>query len=146
MHTPTPPEAAVSEEVDLDALEADNARIVTAFCKAWEERNVELLLPYLADNVFYQMWDADDAIAVNGKEEFLQTVGPFLESVDKIEFDILRTQQMGKVVINERIDRFLRDDPEMGDWIFPITGVFILEDGKIIHWKDYRIPGKPTQM
>ena len=136
----------MTEEIDQDALEAENARIATEFCKKWEEKNAEALLPYLAENIFYQMWDADDAIAVNGKKEFLEMIGPFFETVDKIEFEILRTQCMGKVVINERIDRFPRDDPEMGDWIFPITGVFIIEDGLIVHWKDYRIPGKPTQM
>ena len=135
-------------EVNLEQLEAENTKLVTEFCKKWEERDVSALLPYLADDIHYEMWDADDAIVVNGKEEMSQMIEPFMDGLERVEFEILRTQAMGKLVMNERVDRFIRNDPdpEINDWIFPITGVIVVEDGKIVYWKDYRIPGKATQM
>jgi limonene-1,2-epoxide hydrolase len=45
---------------------------------------------------------------------------------------------MGKIVINERTDRFMGDG---GDMLFTVTGVFVVEDGKIVYWKDYLFPG-----
>jgi limonene-1,2-epoxide hydrolase len=45
--------------------------------------------------------------------------------------------------MNERTDRFVS---ARGEMIFSVTGVFIVEDGKIVYWKDYLFPGKITQM
>jgi limonene-1,2-epoxide hydrolase len=84
------------------------------------------------------MWDADDAIKVEGKEAFQKVVGGFLASMNTVEFEISRTQCMGKIVINERTDRFMGDG---GDMLFTVTGVFVVEDGKIVYWKDYLFPG-----
>lgn len=126
-------------EIDQDKLEQENMAVVAAFCQKWVEKDIEGLLQLLDDNIFYQMWDADDAIKVQGKEQFEDTVGGFLDSMDTVEFEILRTQAMGKIVINERTDRFINEDGKM---IFSITGVFALEEGKIVYWKDYLFPGK----
>lgn len=126
-----------------DSLEQQNTDVVERFCRAWEEADVSLLLGFLDDAVFYQMWDADNAIKVQGKEEFEEVVGGFLAGVDTVEFDLLRTQCMGKIVINERTDRFIS---EGGQMVFSVTGVFVVEDGKIVYWKDYLFPGKPMEM
>jgi limonene-1,2-epoxide hydrolase len=128
---------------DSDALEAANIDLVTRFCKSWETADVSVLLDFVADTVFYKMWDADDAIEVQGREAFQQVIGGFLSSMDTVEFDILRTQCMGKVVINERTDRFISS---RGQMVFSVTGVFVVEEGKIVYWKDYLFPGKIREM
>lgn len=130
-------------DVDSATLEQQNIDVVTRFCKAWEEADASLLLEFLDDAVFYQMWDADDAIKVQGKAAFKDVVGGFLDSMDTVEFDILRTHCMGKVVINERTDRFIN---EGGQMVFSVTGVFVVEDGRIVYWKDYLFPGKVREM
>lgn len=128
---------------DADSLEQQNIALVTRFCKSWEEADVSLLLEFLDDAVFYQMWDADDAIKVQGKVAFKEVVGGFLASMDTVEFEIFRTQCMGKIVINERTDRFIN---EGGQMVFSVTGVFVVEQGKIVYWKDYLFPGKGEQI
>lgn len=135
----------MTEGLVLGEVERDNEARVTAFCKAWALRDVQQLLPYLSERIEYQMWDSEDAIIVHGIEQFVETLTPFFDSTTRIDFDILRTQAMGKVVINERHDRFCFGEGA-SDWFFPVVGVFILEDGKIIHWKDYVTPGKKTSM
>ena len=129
--------------IDTADLEQQNIALVTRFCKSWEEADASQLLDFLDDAVFYQMWDADDAIKVEGKEAFGQVVGGFLASMDTVEFDILRTTCMGKIVINERTDRFINAGGRM---VFSVTGVFVVEAGKIIYWKDYLFPGKVREM
>jgi limonene-1,2-epoxide hydrolase len=133
-------------DINTDELEANNAKLVTDFCKAWELRDINKLLPFISDDIFYQMWDADNAITVEGKKAFTRIIGSFLESVDSIEWEIFRTQAMGKIVINDRTDRFISEDEDGPNMTFSITGVFVIENNQIIHWKDYTIPGKPAQM
>jgi limonene-1,2-epoxide hydrolase len=123
---------------DIEALEQQNIALVTDFCKAWESADVSRLLEFIDDRIFYQMWDADDAIKVDGKDAFRQVVGGFLASMNTVEFEISRTQCMGKIVINQRTDRFMGDG---GDMLFTVTGMFVVEDGKIVYWKDYLFPG-----
>jgi len=130
--------------LSLEEIELKNQAHVTEFCKAWAKRDVNLLLPYLSENIEYHMWDSENAIVVNGIAQFVETLAPFFESTTRIDWEILRTQAMGKVVINERHDRFCFDGAP--DWYFPVVGVFILEEGKIIHWKDYVTPGKQVEM
>ena len=91
-------------DTDTGSLEAQNIALVTRFCKAWETRDIAAVLEFVDDAIFYQMWDADDAIKVEGKAAFEKVVGGFLAGTDTVEFDITRTQGMGKIVINERID------------------------------------------
>jgi len=129
----------------LEEIELKNQALVTEFCQAWSQRDVKLLLPYLSENIEYHMWDSENAIVVHGIEQFVETLAPFFESTTRIEWEILRTQAMGKVVMNERHDRFCFGEGA-SDWYFPVVGVFILEEGKIIHWKDYVTPGKQVSM
>ncbi len=129
----------------LDLIERKNQELVSAFCNAWAQRDVQVLLPYLSENIEYHMWDSENAIVVHGIAQFVETLSPFFESTTRIEWEILRTQAMGKVVINERHDRFCFGEGT-SDWYFPVVGVFILEEGKIIHWKDYVTPGKQVSM
>jgi len=88
---------------------------------------------------------SENAIVVHGIAQFVETLAPFFESTTRIEWEILRTQAMGKVVMNERHDRFCFGEGA-SDWYFPVVGVFIVEEGKIIHWKDYVTPGKQVSM
>ena len=133
-------------EEDMKAMEEANVKLVTEFCKLWEDGDVEKLVPYLHEDLYYEIWE--DGGEINGPEEFRQTMGPFLDGMKKIEWEIFRTEAMGKVVINERHDHFYRkgDDPEDKDWHFPVVGVFVIKDGKIAIWHDYTIPGKPVIM
>ena len=127
----------------LDALEKSNLDLVTEFCKAWEHRDVEKLIPYLSEEIDYHIWEG--GAEIKGIQEFRDVIGPFLAGTKKVEWEILRSTAMGVMVINERCDHFYREADE-ADWHFPVTGMFIVKDGKIVFWRDYNIPGKPAQM
>lgn len=133
----------MDDSLTLDALEIKNLELVTEFCKAWELRDVEKLVPYLSEDIDYHVWEG--GAEINGIQEFREVIGPFLAGTEKVEWEILRSQAMGVMVTNERYDHFYRSGEET-DWHFPVTGIFIVKDGKIVFWRDYNIPGKPAQM
>jgi len=47
----------MSESRTLDALETSNLDLVTEFCRAWEFRDVEKLIPYLGEEIDYHIWE-----------------------------------------------------------------------------------------
>ena len=124
-------------------LETANAALVTRFCLDWALRDVEKLVPYLADNLVYQMFEKrPDMIGI---EEFRREVGPFLKDLARVEWDILRTFTIGQVVINERVDHFIAR-PGGRSMHFPIAGLFVVKNGKIELWRDYSLPGGKNRM
>lgn len=124
-------------------LEAANAALVTRFCLAWNAKDIEQLMPYLADKLVYQMFEKRPDII--GLEEFRKELEPFLKDLARVEWDILRTYTIGQVVINERVDRFIAR-PGGRSMIFPIVGLFVVQNEKITLWRDYGLPGGKNQM
>jgi len=125
------------------ALEAANAALVTRFCLAWNAKDLEQLIPYLADKLVYQMFEKRPDII--GLEEFRKEIGPFLTDLARVEWEILRTCTIGQVVINERVDRFIAK-PGGRSMTFPIVGLFVVQNEKITLWRDYSLPGGKNQM
>jgi limonene-1,2-epoxide hydrolase len=127
-------------EPSLSPIEAEHAKIVTEFCGAWSTLDAEKIASFVADKVIYQV--IDNVPLVRGKEGLIKFITPFLAKMQKAEWEILRTHAIGHLVINERIDHFYskagKDDAH-----FEVSGLFLVREGKIVEWKDYRMP-KPA--
>lgn len=133
----------MTETPQKSELEIENERIVTQFCLDWAKRDVNLLADYLAEDIEYQMFEGRPDIV--GREEFIKTLGGFLAGLKEVEWEILRTDSIGELVINDRIDHFIGED-ENRSMHFAIAGVFLVRDGKIKMWKDYALPGGISQV
>ena len=110
---------------------------MTSFCDAWAERDVEKLIPYIAEGLEYQMYEGRPDIV--GHDEFRKELGGWLQGLKEVKWDITRQYATGELVINERVDHFISDDPKK-TFHLPIAGVFLVRDGKIQMWKDYSYP------
>jgi len=55
-------------------------------------------------------------------------------AVEPRGWEILSQVSSGDMVINERIERFVKGDKRVE---LPVAGVFELRDGKIAAWRDY---------
>lgn len=120
------------------ALEQANEKLVNDFCAAWALRDVDALLPYLDEKLVYQMFEGRPDLV--GIQAFSREIGPFLRRLREVRWDVLRSCAVGQLVINERVDYFFA--PAGGrDMIFPIAGLFVVQDNKITLWRDYRMPG-----
>ncbi len=121
------------------ALEAANRDLVTNFCRDWSSRDVARLLPYISDTLEYHMWEGGPVI--NGAAQFEQQLGGFMSGMKEIDWVISRQFAIGDIVLNERIDHFIRPEGSgQPDDHFHVVGVFLVRDGKIRYWKDYGMP------
>lgn len=122
-------------------LEAEKEKIVNDFCAAWSARDPDVLLPYLDTDVEYYMFEGRPPI--NGTAEFSAQLRPFMAGMREIDWEILRSSTMGDIVLNERIDHFLRPEGSNApDNHFHVVGVFLVRGGKIVYWKDYNLSGE----
>ena len=123
---------------DLSAIEEANIKFVTDFCKSWSSLDANKVAEFLSDKVVYQIIDGMPLL--KGKEAFVKFVTPFMGKQQKAEWEIIRSFAIGNIVINQRIDNFYSKSGKP-DQHFKVVGVFVLKDGKISEWKDYRLPG-----
>lgn len=121
---------------EMSAEETAGVKVVNDFCEAWATKDAEKIVSYMDENASFQMFEA--APIVKGREVIKGRLMAFLASSTSAEFEVLRTHAIGKIVINERIDHFVS---EQGERAFHVTGVFYVNDGKIVHWYDYMYPG-----
>jgi limonene-1,2-epoxide hydrolase len=128
------PALALGAAADQTEAERANVRLVTGFCAAWSTRDLDRIVPYLADDSVYRMSEtAPPAIGHAGVRERL---GSWMETSQQIEFRILDTYAKGPMVITHRIDRFVSTTRPL---TWEGVGVFFVKDGKIKEWSDYTI-------
>jgi limonene-1,2-epoxide hydrolase len=128
------PAEALGAGEDRTAAERANVTLVTGFCAAWSTRDLDKIVPYLADDSVYRMTETTPpAIGHAGLKERL---GSWLETSQQIEFRILDTYAKGPMVITHRIDRFVSTTRPL---TWEGVGVFFVKEGKIKEWSDYTI-------
>ncbi|MBM4221103.1 MAG: hypothetical protein FJ170_04040 [Gammaproteobacteria bacterium] len=127
-----------AEQAKLTEQDRRNEKLVSDFCRDWSLRDVDVLLPYLAEDLLYQI--APGQPLITSREQFAKQMGPFLKKLDSVRWDILRSCSVAPLVLNERIDYF--NAPPGGlSMEFHIAGHFLIADGVIKEWKDWPVPG-----
>lgn len=116
------------------------SEIVTAFITAIEAKDIGAAVALAAENISYENMPTSPIVGHPGLTATLQA---FLEPAAAVEWQILEQWEVGRVVINERLDRF-----QVGTgWLeLPIAGVFTIDDdNKIAVWRDYFDMGTYTR-
>jgi limonene-1,2-epoxide hydrolase len=131
------PEASAAKGDAFTGAEAANVKVVNDFCASWASLDVEKIGSFLAEKATFRMIETTPRM--EGRETIVGAIKAFLATAKSAEFEVLRTQAMGSIVINERIDHF-----DMGKTqnAFHIVGIFFVKDGKIQEWQDYTMPKK----
>jgi limonene-1,2-epoxide hydrolase len=119
---------------ELTDAEKAHVRVVADFCAAWSTRDLTKILPFLSDDCVYRM--SETTPPVNGHAGVTDRLGTWMETSQRIEFNILDTFAKGPMVVNHRIDRFISTTRPL---TWEGVGVFFLKDGKIKEWFDYSI-------
>lgn len=105
--------------------------VVDAFLAAIERRDVDGAIALLADDCVY---DNVPMGAVRGPAAVAEILGPLLAGCEQVDWPVARQTVTGSIVMNERLDRFLM----AGRWIeVPVAGIFEVENGRIVLWRDY---------
>lgn len=124
----------VSAAAALTDAEAANVRLVREFCASWSTRDLQQILPRLADDCVYRMTETTPP--VTGHAGITERLGSWMQSSDRIEFSILDIFASGPIVTTHRIDRFISTTRPL---TWEGVGVFFVSNGRIKEWFDYTI-------
>ena len=109
--------------------------LVTRFIDAIVTNDLDAASALISDDIEYDNVPMGKVI---GKDAFRSVLGPFLDSASEIEWIIHHQVASGDlnngVVMNERTDRFKMAGGWMGP---PVAGLFVIQNGLIILWRDY---------
>ena len=110
-----------------------NSAIVSAFCSAWKERDLDKLMDFFTDDAVYHNIPIDPPNV--GKRSIRATIESFTAAPEAIDFVIHHQAENAEgLVMNERTDYFKFGDTTVA---LRVMGVFELTEGKITHWRDY---------
>ncbi len=126
---------ATAEGTAPTAAETANEKVVNDFCAAWDTLDLDVLTGFFDENITFRM--IESMPRVEGKADWIAAAKGFLAPAKSAHFEVVRSQAMGNIVVNERIDHF-----DMGEVknAFHVIGVFFVRNGKIIEWQDYTMP------
>ncbi|MBY0583073.1 MAG: nuclear transport factor 2 family protein [Sphingomonas sp.] len=105
--------------------------IVTSMTDAMAVKDYDSALQWFTDDCEYTNLPMGSVTGPAGVRSVLE---PFFAPTIENEFRIVRTAVDGNIVFTERLDRHLIDT----GWVeLPVTGVFVIESGKIAVWREY---------
>ncbi len=110
---------------------SDNTDLVTAFCRAWSNRDVDEILGYFSEDAVYHNMPMPP---MQGKPAIKTILQQIVSPTSWIEWETLNIAEAGNIVFTERVDRFEMAGKKVE---LPVAGVFQIENGKIKAWRDY---------
>ena len=110
---------------------SDNTELVTAFCRAWSNRDVDEILGFFAEGAVYHNMPMPP---MEGKPAIKTILQQIVSPTTWIEWETLNMAEAGNIVFTERVDRFEMAGKKVE---LPVAGVFEIESGKIKAWRDY---------
>lgn len=113
------------------ATEKANIKVVNDFIAAWN--TPDKAVTFLSDKASVRM--VEDQPAVVGPAAVGAAFKSFMTPGVSLTVKTLSTTAHGPVVLNKRVDTM--KTPGKPDQAFPVAGVFIVKDGKIVEWADY---------
>ena len=113
-------------------------QIIRLFCDAWSHEDLDEIMGYFDDAAIYHNIPME---VQEGKENIREFIEGFLSMASAIEFEILHQVAEGDVVMNERVDTLVMGENTIA---LPVMGIFELENGKIVKWRDYFDMGQLT--
>lgn len=107
-----------------------NTEIVLAFVDAWNRMDWDAVIDAFHDDVVYHNLPMDKLDGKPAVREFIDGLQP-----DGVDWEVLAIAETGNKVLTERVDRF--DMPGDHKIDLPVMGIFEIEGGRIIAWRDY---------
>jgi limonene-1,2-epoxide hydrolase len=103
---------------------------VRAFIAAWNANDMDQVVSFFADDVFYHNVPVEPIRGKAAVERYLKDAGPW----DRVDWQLLAIAANGATVLTERIDAFVIRGQHVS---LPLMGAFEIENGRIKAWRDY---------
>ena len=120
---------ANAEEVSMNADK--NEQIIRAFIGDWSRLDANRLVDYFAEDGTYQNMPMQP---VSGHDNLQKFISGFIGGWSKTDWEIINLVSQDNIVMVERVDRTVVNGKQVD---LPCVGVFEMEDGKIVLWRDY---------
>lgn len=106
--------------------------LVRGFLDAWTTRDLDTICSAFADNAVYHNVPVDPIVGIPAIRGIFQA---FLDAFTDAKLDIVTLAAAPGLALVERVDYFTLNDG--GKVELPVTGVFVIENGKITRFSDY---------
>lgn len=125
--------ASFSDRAVAEGEPSENANIVVVneFMAAWSDP--DRAVTYLAENASVRM--IEDQPPVVGRAAIAAAFKSFMTPGLALTVETFETTARGPIVVNRRVDTM--KTPGKPDQVFPVVGVFLVKEGKIVEWTDY---------
>lgn len=120
-----------SQSVDTDSAIA----VVTRLCSEWPTLTREDFHEMLTPDCLYINMPMPDT-RCTGPDQAFAMLAAFSGGWN-VEMEILHIQGDAKVVLTERVKRFVSKSDAGKVAALHVMGAFEMKDGKIAHWRDY---------
>ncbi|MFO0690906.1 MAG: limonene-1,2-epoxide hydrolase family protein [Myxococcota bacterium] len=118
-------------DVAGNKTERANVKVVDDFIAAWSDP--DKAVTFLAPEASVRM--EEDKPSIVGQKAVADAFKGFMKPGVTLHVKTLRTTVHGPVVLNKRIDTLkTKGQP---DQVYPVVGVFVVKNGKIVEWTDY---------
>lgn len=107
-------------------------RLVRDFLDSWMTRDLDAICSAFADDAVYHNVPVDPIVGITAIRGIFQA---FLDAFTEAKLDVVALAAAPGLVLAERVDYFTLTDG--GKVELPVTGVFVVEDGKIKRFSDY---------
>jgi limonene-1,2-epoxide hydrolase len=107
-----------------------NSDVVRAFIAAWNDNDLDAIVSFLADDVFYHNIPVEPIRGRAAVEQYLRDAGPW----DSVDWQLESIAENGAKVLTERIDGFVIRGARVN---LPVMGTFEIANGRITAWRDY---------
>ncbi|HVN91779.1 MAG TPA: SgcJ/EcaC family oxidoreductase [Candidatus Binataceae bacterium] len=112
---------------------ANAEQVVSSLFAAWTKLDLEAIMSHFAEDA---VWDNVPMSPAKGKAAIREMTQGFLKDATSFDAKILRSQSVGNVVFNERVDTLGMKSGKSA--AIPVAGMFELDNsGKIKVWRDY---------
>ena len=106
--------------------------IVNAFIAAVEAKDIDTAVSMVSETISYENVPTTP---ISGRSNVAAALTQFLAPISHVDWQILSQWSIGRMVINERLDRFQFAE----GWLeLPVAGFFEIDDNdQIVLWRDY---------
>lgn len=112
-----------------------NEALVRAFYEAWSRLDVEELMSYFTEtSVWLNVPDSEPLQGASAIRQLIEWVVEDWTRDAKVNFEVHNLASRKNLVFSERVDHV----ESLGRRVdLPVVGIFIIENGKIVEWRDY---------
>lgn len=112
-------------------LEAESIAVAKEMVVAWNELDVDKIANLFSEDAVLHSMMIEP---IQGRENLREHLGALLENASRLELQLRTVSATGNTVFLERVDDF---DVNGKHGSVPVTGVLVIEDGKVAEWREY---------